>query len=138
MPPPHPPKPVGVRYPPGSTNLPATTIEVFLDFCCPFSAKMWPTLKALQAADAGVQFVVQLVPQPWHPQSAVLHEVGLSIRELFGDAAFFDYCVSARTRAQLRELQRGRRLLVRLWRKRVALGLSGGDLLNPPPREFPE
>ena len=38
-----------------------------------------------------LQFVFHLVPQPWHPQSSILHEYGLVVRELFGNKAFFKY-----------------------------------------------
>ena len=73
----------------------SSPFQVFLDFCCPFSAKMYKTLKKVYEAAPGVlqglQFVIHLVPQPWHPQSPILHEVGLAIRDVAGDDGFFAY-----------------------------------------------
>ncbi|GMH47629.1 hypothetical protein TL16_g00109 [Triparma laevis f. inornata] len=75
--------------------MPSLEVEVFLDFCCPFSAKIYKTIMKVHDAASedlkGLQWVVHLVPQPWHPQSPILHEVGLAIREVAGDDAFFAY-----------------------------------------------
>lgn len=71
------------------------SVQVFLDFCCPFSAKIYKTIMKVHDAASedlkGLQWVVHLVPQPWHPQSPILHEVGLAIKEVAGDDAFFAY-----------------------------------------------
>ena len=65
---------------------PKLTIEVFLDYCCPFSAKMFATLYDEVLPPAGsecdVELVVQNVPQPWHPQSAIMHEVALAVKKV--------------------------------------------------------
>mmetsp|Transcript_16345 Transcript_16345/g.33639 ORF Transcript_16345/g.33639 Transcript_16345/m.33639 type:complete len:202 (+) Transcript_16345:19-624(+) len=93
MPPPLPVAPQGIRYPPSSTTLPSLEVGIFLDFNCPFSRKIFNTV--MQVAGANIvddlQFVFHLVPQPWHPQSSILHEFGLAVKELFGGEAFFKY-----------------------------------------------
>jgi len=67
-------------------------LEVYLDFCCPFSRKMWNTVTQFNKAHPEFRFTVQLVPQPWHPQSCILHEFALSVRSIFGDERFFIFC----------------------------------------------
>ena len=82
MPPPLPSRPLGVRL---LGNPSATVVvELFQDLCCPFSRKMCITLNSPGGvfdqirADPGlaakVEFIFHNVPQPWHPQSPVMHE----------------------------------------------------------------
>lgn len=82
MPPPLPSHPLGVRL---LCNPSATlVVELFQDLCCPFSRKMSMTLNQPggvldqigtdPALAAKVEFVFHNVPQPWHPQSPVMHE----------------------------------------------------------------
>jgi len=82
MPPPLPSRPLGVRL----LGNPSATlvVELFQDLCCPFSRKMSMTLNepggvfdqivADPALAAKVEFIFHNVPQPWHPQSPVMHE----------------------------------------------------------------
>lgn len=80
MPPPLPSHPLGVRL----LGNPSATlvVELFHDLCCPFSRKMSMTLwggvfdqiGADPALAAKVEFIFHNVPQPWHPQSPVMHE----------------------------------------------------------------
>jgi hypothetical protein len=52
-----------------------SSLEVFVDFTCPFSKRMYSTLKEVQPLYKGkVEFVMMPMPQPWHPSSAVVHE----------------------------------------------------------------
>ena len=85
-----PPKPVGV-YHLGATK-PAVVVETYLDYCCPFSKKMFDVLYAevMPELKAGgqVDWLLQNVPQPWHPQSAYMHEVALAVK-MVDESKFF-------------------------------------------------
>ncbi|CAK7228959.1 hypothetical protein SBRCBS47491_007083 [Sporothrix bragantina] len=69
---------------------PLHTIEIFLDYVCPFSAKFFntvytgvvPALRGPRAADLGsrVQFIFRHQVQPWHPSSTLVHEAGLAVQ----------------------------------------------------------
>ncbi|GMH55699.1 hypothetical protein TrRE_jg9800 [Triparma retinervis] len=93
MPPPLPSSPQGIRFPPNSTTLPSLEVGVFIDFNCPFSRKIYNTIVSLSSSNTlpNLHFVFHLVPQPWHPQSSILHEFGLAVHALFGSEAFFKY-----------------------------------------------
>ncbi|KAJ1946537.1 hypothetical protein GGF37_001108 [Kickxella alabastrina] len=66
----------------------AHTLEVFLDYTCPFSAKIWrmlqgqvlPWLGSLSPAPVTVIFRHQV--QPWHPSSTLLHEASLAVEKI--------------------------------------------------------
>lgn len=89
--PPIPTAPMGVSWK-NSEPMKQVNVELFLDFLCPFCKKMWnvlwnevmPTYKD----ETNVDFVVQNVVQPWHPQNTLLHEVTLAARAL-SERAFF-------------------------------------------------
>ncbi|KAJ2716927.1 hypothetical protein H4R19_000326 [Coemansia spiralis] len=76
----------------------AHTFEVYLDYTCPFSARLWRTLRGeLQPVFAaqGVAVVFRHQVQPWHPASTLLHEASLAVERLcpqnfglFSDALF--------------------------------------------------
>lgn len=68
---------------------PVHTVEVFLDYVCPFSAKLFNTfytgvVPALQAKSSTVGSRVQVLfrhqVQPWHPSSTLVHEAGLAVQ----------------------------------------------------------
>jgi protein-disulfide isomerase len=66
-------------------------VELFNDFSCPFSAKMWKTVATGEAASVmarfpEVKFVLRQVPQPWHMQSMLVHEAVLAARRNVRDA----------------------------------------------------
>ncbi|ODA79494.1 hypothetical protein RJ55_05087 [Drechmeria coniospora] len=75
-----------------SSSVPHTThtLELYLDYCCPFSAKMFGTLttavfplvqaKPSWAASLSVVFRQQV--QPWHPSSTLMHEAALAVLRL--------------------------------------------------------
>lgn len=67
------------------------TLELYLDYCCPFSAKLFRALHTvvtpLVQANGGawaknltVLFRQQV--QPWHPSSTLMHEAGLAVLQL--------------------------------------------------------
>ncbi|KAF2858747.1 hypothetical protein K470DRAFT_259464 [Piedraia hortae CBS 480.64] len=76
----------------GSLN----TLELYLDYVCPFSKKMFntvynevfPIVKAKYADK--VQFIFRQQIQPWHPSSTLVHEAGAAVLKV--DASkFWDF-----------------------------------------------
>jgi protein-disulfide isomerase len=65
------------------------TIELYLDYVCPFSAKIFTTLydsvipavKSASYAKSTV-FIFRQHIQPWHPSSTLVHEAGIAILKL--------------------------------------------------------
>ncbi|ORX63711.1 hypothetical protein DL89DRAFT_327425 [Linderina pennispora] len=65
----------------------AHTLEVFLDYTCPFSAKIWRRLTKdvipyLASAEPKVAVVFRHQVQPWHPASTLLHEASLAVEKI--------------------------------------------------------
>ena len=79
MPPPLPPSQLGFAFGPR----PPIQVELFLDFVCPFSTKMWTTVvnEVLPKVGEKVTVVVHQVVQPWHPTGTMVHEVALAVKE---------------------------------------------------------
>ena len=67
------------------------TVELYLDYVCPFSAKMFNTVYASVLPDlpkkypAKVQFLFRQQIQPWHPSSTLCHEAGAAVLRLSPD-----------------------------------------------------
>ncbi|KAJ2486329.1 hypothetical protein IWW37_005657 [Coemansia sp. RSA 2050] len=98
------------------------TLEVYLDYTCPFSAKLWHTLATkvipyLTSEEGGGKLGLSIVfrhqVQPWHPASTLLHEASLAVEKLnppgfipFSQALFehqreyFDEATVEKTRAE--------------------------------------
>jgi hypothetical protein len=75
MGPPLPSTALGIHAFGGPNSSAPSTLEVFVDFTCPFSAKIYWTLKELyNEVQNRVNVVFMPMPQPWHPSSAVVHE----------------------------------------------------------------
>lgn len=62
------------------------TIELYLDYVCPFSAKIFKTfytavLPTIQKeyTDPGVRVIFRQQIQPWHPSSTLVHEAGVAV-----------------------------------------------------------
>ncbi|KAK3501166.1 thioredoxin-like protein [Neurospora crassa] len=101
-----PPKFAGHRFIPtkgaGASSFPTQplhTVEIFLDYVCPFSAKIYNTLYTTllpslrsEHTDLGskVQFIFRHQIQPWHPSSTLTHEAGLAVQRL-APAKFWDF-----------------------------------------------
>ncbi|KAI9668847.1 MAG: hypothetical protein M1831_000917 [Alyxoria varia] len=71
------------------------TIELYLDYVCPFSAKQFLTLNnqflpsistAKKPYTNNVQFIFRQQIQPWHPSSTLAHEAGLAVLKLSPDS----------------------------------------------------
>ena len=64
------------------------TVELYLDYVCPFSAKMFNTLYTSVLPDvpkkypSKVQFLFRQQIQPWHPSSTLCHEAGVAVLRL--------------------------------------------------------
>ncbi|KAK4032815.1 hypothetical protein C8A01DRAFT_40726 [Parachaetomium inaequale] len=102
---------------------PLHTLEFYLDYVCPFSAKMFNTLtnvtthiRANPELRTRLQIIFRQQIQPWHPSSTLVHEAALAVQRLTaGDAgkfwifsadlfrnqaSFFDEAVVNETRSQ--------------------------------------
>ncbi|RDL33132.1 uncharacterized protein BP5553_08571 [Venustampulla echinocandica] len=72
-----------------ATNIPTLhTLEIYLDYVCPFSAKMFNTLYTSvlplieQKYASKVQVVFRQQIQPWHPSSTLVHEAGVAVLKI--------------------------------------------------------
>jgi len=72
-----------------ASTAPVHTVEIFLDYVCPFSAKLFNTfytgvVPALRSKSGGfgsrVQVLFRHQVQPWHPSSTLVHEAGLAVQ----------------------------------------------------------
>ncbi|KAI0474048.1 hypothetical protein GGR56DRAFT_650096 [Xylariaceae sp. FL0804] len=104
------------------------TLELYLDYVCPFSAKQFdmvyntvaPMVRENPKWASALQIVFRQQVQPWHPSSTLVHEAAVAVLRLapekfwaFSDAlfreqkAFFDVNVVGETRnATYRRLAR--------------------------------
>lgn len=63
------------------------TIEVYLDYVCPFSAKIFktiytglaPLIAKNYSGSPGVRVIFRQQIQPWHPSSTLTHEAGVAV-----------------------------------------------------------
>ncbi|KAI7490346.1 hypothetical protein KC351_g701 [Hortaea werneckii] len=73
-----------------SLNTPHT-LELFLDYVCPFSKKMFMTVYdsvfpvVKQKYPQKVQFIFRQQIQPWHPSSTLVHEAGAAVLQTHPD-----------------------------------------------------
>jgi hypothetical protein len=76
---------------------PFLVLEVFVDYCCPFCARIFKRLteEVIPAFNGDstprIKLIFQQLPQPWHPQSSLMHESVCAIRHLYGIQATNDY-----------------------------------------------
>ncbi|KAI8878638.1 hypothetical protein K501DRAFT_258245 [Backusella circina FSU 941] len=72
------------------------TLEVYLDYVCPFSAKIykkireqvWPHIE--QQHPEKFQFIFRQQVQPWHASSTIVHEAALAVEKI-DDKKFFAF-----------------------------------------------
>ena len=61
--------------------------EMFLDFACPYSRKLFAAVSEVSGSYEGsMSFVYHNVIQPWHHQSLWLHESSFAVRVLYPEA----------------------------------------------------
>jgi len=82
------PKFAGQVFSAGVTPKTVHTVELYLDYVCPFSAKMFTTLynsilPTLKHKYSGkVQFLFRQQIQPWHPSSTLTHEAAAAVLQI--------------------------------------------------------
>ncbi|KAL2041518.1 hypothetical protein N7G274_005900 [Stereocaulon virgatum] len=93
----------GQAYSVGLSPKTVHTVELYLDYVCPFSAKMFNTLHqsvlplVTEKYASKVQFIFRQQIQPWHPSSTLVHEAGAAVLRLSPDkfwpfsAALFEH-----------------------------------------------
>ncbi|EOO00674.1 putative thioredoxin-like protein [Phaeoacremonium minimum UCRPA7] len=77
---------------------PLHTIELYLDYVCPFSAKLFktfvtdvaPKIRADPALAQKMQVIFRQQIQPWHPSSTLVHEAGVAVLKL-APGKFWDF-----------------------------------------------
>jgi len=82
------------------TSVPTTThtLEIYLDYVCPFSAKLFfrlvndvvPLLKKNPAWADSLTIIFRPQVQPWHPSSTLVHEAALAVLQIQPDK-FWDF-----------------------------------------------
>lgn len=71
---------------PSSSSSSPHTLEIYLDYVCPFSAKFFatfytqivPVIKS-HYSSPGVRVIFRQQIQPWHPSSTLVHEAGAAV-----------------------------------------------------------
>ena len=72
------------------------TPELYLDYVCPFSAKMFKTVynsvfpMVQERYASKVQFIFRQHIQPWHPSSTLTHEAGAAVLRL-APSKFYEF-----------------------------------------------
>jgi len=89
-----PPNFAGLKLPGASQETPHT-LEMYLDYVCPFSAKMFNTFYTLkpmiaQRYGSRLRVIFRQHIQPWHPSSTLTHEAGAAILRVAPEK-FWDY-----------------------------------------------
>ncbi|KAF2482610.1 thioredoxin-like protein [Neohortaea acidophila] len=85
----------GQKLVPSGSGKTLHTLEFFLDYVCPFSAKQFKTLYEIiplvkQKYPDKVQFIFRQQIQPWHPSSTLVHEAGAAVLRTNPDK-FWDF-----------------------------------------------
>ncbi|OQD78486.1 hypothetical protein PENDEC_c001G02922 [Penicillium decumbens] len=90
-----PPKFAGLKLSSGTFKETQHTLELYLDYVCPFSAKMFNTFytlkpKIAQQYSHRLQVIFRQHIQPWHPSSTLTHEAGVAVLRLAPEK-FWDF-----------------------------------------------
>ncbi|KAL2824555.1 hypothetical protein BDW59DRAFT_86314 [Aspergillus cavernicola] len=78
----------GQRLIPAAAQQPQHTLELYLDYVCPFSAKLFKTFYTAvrpiiaERYQSQIQVVFRQHIQPWHPSSTLTHEAGAAILKI--------------------------------------------------------
>lgn len=88
-----------------SASEPLHTLELYLDYVCPYSAKQFktfvtdvaPKIRSNPKLGPKLQVILRQQVQPWHPSSTLVHEAALAVEKLdstkfwqFSEALFND------------------------------------------------
>jgi protein-disulfide isomerase len=90
------PKFVGQKLAKGINPQAIHTLELYLDYVCPFSKKMFTqlysnVLPTIESKYAGrLQLIFRQQIQPWHPSSTLTHEAGAAVLQVNPDK-FWDF-----------------------------------------------
>ncbi|KAJ5204078.1 uncharacterized protein N7498_004957 [Penicillium cinerascens] len=89
------PKFAGLKLSAGTFEETQHTLELYLDYVCPFSAKMFNTFYTLRPVIAQqysprLQVIFRQHIQPWHPSSTLTHEAGAAVLRLAPEK-FWDF-----------------------------------------------
>ena len=81
--------------PPSTSTIPPAqhTLELYVDYCCPFSAKAFRSLtgdvadviRANPAWAHSLALILRQQVQPWHPSSTLMHESALAVLRVAPD-----------------------------------------------------
>ncbi|KAF2836569.1 hypothetical protein M501DRAFT_996776 [Patellaria atrata CBS 101060] len=82
------PKFIGQKFAAGISPTTTHTLDIYLDYVCPFSRKMFnslythvlPTVETRYRGKLAIIFRQQI--QPWHPSSTLTHEAGAAVLKL--------------------------------------------------------
>ncbi|KAJ5658075.1 uncharacterized protein N7484_001724 [Penicillium longicatenatum] len=90
-----PPKFAGLKLSASAPQASQHTLELYLDYVCPFSAKMFNTFYAMSPQIAlqygpRLQVLFRQHIQPWHPSSTLTHEAGVAVLRLAPEK-FWDF-----------------------------------------------
>jgi protein-disulfide isomerase len=70
-------------------------VQFWLDYACPFSAKMFRTMRkdlmTYYDDRSQVQFEMFHQVQPWHTSSSIMHETALAYGEVIGEGGFLEF-----------------------------------------------
>ncbi|PYH72429.1 DsbA family protein [Aspergillus vadensis CBS 113365] len=82
-----------------NSQQPRHTLELYLDYVCPYSAKLFSTFYTsvrpiiLQNYQSRLQVVFRQHIQPWHPSSTLTHEAGAAVLRIAPDK-FWEFSVA--------------------------------------------
>ena len=65
-------------------------IQLYLDYCCPYSKKMLLNMKPVFQEFVEIQFTLVHQVQSWHPQSTMMHSAALAVNQL-DSSKFIEY-----------------------------------------------
>ncbi|KAH6619286.1 hypothetical protein B0J18DRAFT_240287 [Chaetomium sp. MPI-SDFR-AT-0129] len=76
-------------------EVPLHTLEFYIDYVCPYSAKLFrsltsnvlPFLRTNPEYGNKVQLILRPQIQPWHPSSTLVHEAALAVQRILSDKA---------------------------------------------------
>ncbi|KAJ5099121.1 hypothetical protein N7532_006122 [Penicillium argentinense] len=89
------PKFAGIKLSESKSEEAQHTLELYLDYVCPFSAKMFNTFYTLgpmitQKYSSRLRVIFRQHIQPWHPSSTLTHEAGAAVLRLAPEK-FWDF-----------------------------------------------